>query len=647
MAAAAAAARPPLGGPALRRPRPRRPPGGVRRLQQQQLPAVVVAVVPQRPRRPSRLATPRPAAAAPPTDAAVAPPPFLHTPPAPTLRCALCYELGFSTRAALADHLVGPAHTRHWGPILVAAGRSVRGGPKAGGAEASAAAAAAGVACPYCGEPAPRGGPDAPAAYHPMRWLRRHVSGGDCGRRRRGGGGGGEEDETSTTLPDPVACFEPPPPAGAPPWVDLRAGGGAWARYAPLVSQPCPPELAASLGLRAAPGGAAATLTVRPLHPSRAHALAAVLTAAFAGDPDPPTYAWLARELAREAARFEAEGGDEGGLELGSGRLTLPTPPLPSDTCRTGGGGGGGSPRWWRIGRGREAAAVNGDDSATEPATAPPGRRGGTAPATGSGPPRRGPLSPSSSSFAAADAEDDDDEWRVRLEEAWGRWLWLVAEVEGGDVSEPRETRDVPPPTRVLGGAALLLHDRAPALDALQALDPAGSPASMDFALWLTSDPSPAATAGCGGRGAWLWWAGVDPRARRAGVGASLVSAAEVAAAGLGLDALYVQALAPPPRALQDGGGLGALAAGLWGGQAPARDPGAAARALYERAGYTPLPPPAGASKKGGPGGGYGVAWWGGGGRSPPPAVDASAVMLGKWLGPPGGGGAWWEAEGV
>jgi hypothetical protein len=140
----------------------------------------------------------------------------------------------------------------------------------------------------------------------------------------------------------------------------------------------------------------------------------------------------------------------------------------------------------------------------------------------------------------------------------------------------------------------------------------------------------------------------VDPRARRAGVGASLVDAAEVAAAGVGLDARYVQALAPPRRAAAVDGGLGLLA-GLFpsaaGNAFPASatrsDPGAAARELYARAGYTPLPPPAGK------GNAVGVPWWGGGAGRARPAVDASAVMMAKWLGPPGerGGGAWWEAE--
>lgn len=206
----------------------------------------------------------------------------------------------------------------------------------------------------------------------------------------------------------------------------------------------------------------------------------------------------------------------------------------------------------------------------------------------------------------------------------------------GGARRPPTRHKKKKAPARVVGGAALLFHDRPAALAALRGLSPPGSPAAMDLALWLTEAPDPAATAAGGGRGAWLWWAGVDPRARRAGVGASLVAAAEVAAAAAGVEALYVQALADPAAAGAGAGSApGAFASLLpWasaaGGDAWRRrrrggpDKGAPARGLYRAAGYTPLPPPGG--------GGAAAPWWGKGGA----AVDGSAEMLGKWL---GGGG--------
>lgn len=199
------------------------------------------------------------------------------------------------------------------------------------------------------------------------------------------------------------------------------------------------------------------------------------------------------------------------------------------------------------------------------------------------------------------------------------------------------------------GGAALLFHDRGAALAALRALTPPGSPAAMDLALWLTDAPDPAATAAGGGRGAWLWWAGVDPRLRRGGVGRALVAGAEVAASAAGVDALYVQALADPAtkerRGKAGGGLLGGLAGALpWASAAAGDferrrragdDKGAPARRLYRAAGYTPLPAPAPDE----------TPWWGRGGAS----VDGSAEMLGKWLGPSSGedeDGAWWEPVG-
>ncbi|KAK9835072.1 hypothetical protein WJX81_008531 [Elliptochloris bilobata] len=165
------------------------------------------------------------------------------------------------------------------------------------------------------------------------------------------------------------------------------------------------------------------------------------------------------------------------------------------------------------------------------------------------------------------------DEERIRTESAWGRWLWLVAELEPHDPA----LRPVGQETRVLGATALLFHGRTAALAALAALRPPVSPAAMDFSLWLARQP-PADLPH--DRAAFLWWTGVDYRFRRRGVAQALIAACEAVALAAGFPDLYIQAAT---TARDPGSPLGG-----WLNQAYT-----AAEATYARAGYEAWRPPA------------------------------------------------------
>lgn len=328
-------------------------------------------------------------------------------------------------------------------------------------------------------------------------------------------------------------------------------------------------------------------IAVRPLAPSRVHAAAAALTSAFAQDADPPTQEWLTGELAREAARYDADP-----TPWTRGSVHLPVPPWP----------------------GREEEEIKEERRRVSLPPPPPTLAIPSA--------LRSFSSASDDAFFASTASSSDGdahhhhpatiEWRVRVEEAWGRWLWLEASGDDG----------TPPPqlASCLGAAAILFHDRAASLTALAALKEAArvplppsaiasaSAEAMDWGLWLRDAPPPAWPPR---RAALLWWVGVPPTARRAGIGSALVAAAEAVAAGAGYGRVAVQA-----NRVEGGAPTGV--AGLFSSLAPPRArPRPAGRALYEACGYVAPPAPSMAAAQG--------------------SVDRSAVLLTKWCG--GGGG--------
>ena len=301
--------------------------------------------------------------------------------------------------------------------------------------------------------------------------------------------------------------------------------------------------------------GATATtrVVVRFLAPCRVAPRAAALEAAFAGDGGaPPAPGWLRGELDREAARYAADP-----TPWTTGDVVLPVPP-------------------WPVEEEEERGGVVAAAPPTPSALPTPAKR------------------------SAPDA--DSDLARVRTEEAWGRWLWLAAEVEGGEAETAAAA--------VAGGAALLLHDRAASLIALRAMcGGGGGAAGMDYGLWLRDAPPlgwPPA------RAALLWWLGVAPQHQRRGVARALVSAAEGVAVRAGFPRLAVQADAAPRPGL-----LAALR------PPPAPLP---AHALYEAAGYGKPPLPRNSRVSG--------------------SIDRSAVLLTRWCGPAGACDDAWGEEG-
>ena len=333
---------------------------------------------------------------------------------------------------------------------------------------------------------------------------------------------------------------------------------------------------------------------MRPLAPARVPAAAAALTAAFAQDADPPTQDWLTAELAREAARYDADPSP-----WTQGCVHLPVPPWP--------------------GREEEEEVKQGRRRVSRPPTpalAIPTPLRAVSPSGGGGEQRR--VVPSvPPSFDCDDANHHHHpstiEWRVRVEEAWGRWLWLEASRDDGTPT--------PAAAPCLGAAAILFHDRAASQAALAALKEAArhplppsavasaSAEAMDWGLWLRDAPPPAWPPR---RAALLWWVGVPPTARRAGIGSALVAAAEAVAAGAGYGRVAVQANRVE-------GGTPTGVAGLFSSLAPPRArPRPSGRALYESCGYVAPPAPSLAAAAG--------------------SVDRSAVLLTKWCGGGGGG---------
>ena len=221
-------------------------------------------------------------------------------------------------------------------------------------------------------------------------------------------------------------------------------GGGSSSPRSPLVPSRSP---SSSDGGGGGGGGKAVpldTLVVRPLHPSDVQGTADALLAAFeegdASSGDPPVERrQLLRRLEREARRYSA---DPGPWLLHS--VSLPPPrapkaaePSPSAAAGSTGEETGGEKRsegpWWPS-LPASAASLGG---------------------LGVG------LPGSLKWRGAAELEALEEEraaaaWEEALEDAWGRWLWLVAEArssssgseEGGEGGEERETKVV--------GAALL-----------------------------------------------------------------------------------------------------------------------------------------------------------------------------------------------
>ena len=137
--------------------------------------------------------------------------------------------------------------------------------------------------------------------------------------------------------------------------------------------------------------------------------------------------------------------------------------------------------------------------------------------------------------------------YRIQTEDAWGRWLWLVAELvpTGNPQLEtlkpsswtlsvnPENTLEIErnltfgrgrradpglapagQDSRVVGAIALMFHDRRVALAKMRALRPPLSAASLDYSLWLARHPPEGLEAT---RAAFLWWTAVHHKLRRCG----------------------------------------------------------------------------------------------------------------------------------
>ena len=332
----------------------------------------------------------------------------------------------------------------------------------------------------------------------------------------------------------------------------------------------------------------AATLVVRPLHPSDVLETTEALLAAFESDSDPPGRPQLERRLEREARRYAAV--DPGPWLLHSVSLPPPRAPPRAATETT-----SLSPADFEGGEKTEEeekkGIIEGEGNSPWWSSLPPSVSAAAANLGLPGSLRR----QRAAELEALEEERAAAAWEEALEDAWGRWLWLVAEArsdddgdggsggEGGGGKKRRRRR------KIVGAAALLFHDRARSLRALERLAssdlcaaeenrrrwPRPEAASMDYCLWLRerfpasgwpprgsrgSSPSSAlidpadADAAAGGSNfsssssegvfgpcASLWWVGTLPEARGRGVGAALLDASAAVAAAAGFPRLFAQ----------------------------------------------------------------------------------------------------------
>ena len=422
-------------------------------------------------------------------------------------------------------------------------------------------------------------------------------------------------------------------------------GGGSSSPRSPLVPSRSPSSSDGGGG-----GGKAVpldTLVVRPLHPSDVQGTADALLAAFeegdASSGDPPVERrQLLRRLEREARRYSA---DPGPWLLHS--VSLPPPrapkaaePSPSAAAGSTGEETGGEKLsegpWWP----------------SLPASA--ASLGGLGVGLPGSLKRRG-----AAELEALEEERAAAAWEEALEDAWGRWLWLVAEArssssgseEGGEGGEERERK-------VVGAAALLFHDRSCSLRALERLAaselgsapenknrwPVADAAAMDYCLWLRESfpaagwpprapgapTAPASCEGVFGRCASLWWVGTLPAARGRGVGAALLDACAAVAAAAGVSRMFAQVeewsggglggggAGAAPEGNNRGRRSGGLAGAPWLGSetfsssSPSPPPPSPVERMYRSAGFVAVPDPPQDS------------------RSDAGAVDRSAVLLQK-----------------
>jgi len=361
------------------------------------------------------------------------------------------------------------------------------------------------------------------------------------------------------------------------------------------------------------------TLVVRPLHPSDVPETTMALLLAFQNDSDPPERNQLERRLEREARRYALV--DPGPWLLHS--VSLPPPRAPKAEE--------GSP-CSDAARGDDG--IEGEEEAEEVASSfsipwwssPP-----------SLPSSLGPGLPGSlkrrrlAELEALAEERAAAAWEEALEDALGRWLWLVAEavveeIEGEEGEKKKRKRR----KKIVGAAALLFHDRASSLRALERMAsselgsapqnrrrwPRPSAASMDYCLWLRErfpasgwpprvprldsdsdseeeeeeekksgfselgdrsfssfssqeeEEEEEEEEGVFGRSASLWWVGTLPEARGRGVGAALLDACAAVAAAAGFPRVFAQVEEwSSGGGSGGGGGLGSSSArGRWSG---------------------------------------------------------------------------------
>ncbi|KAK9804592.1 hypothetical protein WJX73_004577 [Symbiochloris irregularis] len=136
---------------------------------------------------------------------------------------------------------------------------------------------------------------------------------------------------------------------------------------------------------------------------------------------------------------------------------------------------------------------------------------------------------------SAHTAKDRAEAFRIAQLNAWGRWVWLAAELI------PRDKWELAPgqTSRVAGAIAVMLHSRSASLRKLEPLTKQAPELMLDTALWVENQPPPNLPHQ---RAAFMWWTGTSSRYRRQGIAQLLLAAAEKVAANAGFTHAYVQA---------------------------------------------------------------------------------------------------------